>query len=60
MARFPRRLEAQQSEVTQGGQLVQKVAKLCIRLKSTVQFITGMQNIRDIIPFPRTPKNAEF
>ena len=26
----------------------------------TVQFITGMQNIRDIIPFPRTPKNAEF
>jgi asparaginyl-tRNA synthetase len=26
----------------------------------TVQFITGMQNIRDIIPFPRTPKSAEF
>jgi asparaginyl-tRNA synthetase len=26
----------------------------------TVQFITGMQNIRDIIPFPRTPRNAEF
>ena len=26
----------------------------------TVQFMTGMQNIRDIIPFPRTPKNAEF
>ena len=26
----------------------------------TVQFITGMQNIRDISPFPRTPKNAEF
>ena len=26
----------------------------------TVQFITGMQNIRDVIPFPRTPKNAEF
>ena len=23
-------------------------------------FITGMQNIRDVIPFPRTPKNAEF
>ena len=22
-------------------------------------FITGMQNIRDVIPFPRTPKNAE-
>jgi asparaginyl-tRNA synthetase len=23
-------------------------------------FITGMTNIRDVIPFPRTPKNAEF
>ena len=23
-------------------------------------FITGMANIRDVIPFPRTPKNAEF
>ena len=26
----------------------------------TVQFITGVPNIRDVIPFPRTPKNAEF
>jgi asparaginyl-tRNA synthetase len=26
----------------------------------TVQFATGMQNIRDIIAFPRTPRNAEF
>ncbi len=26
----------------------------------TVQFVTGMQNIRDVIPFPRTPRNAEF
>ncbi|MGH1392654.1 MAG: asparagine--tRNA ligase [Trichormus sp.] len=25
-----------------------------------VQFITGMSNIRDVIPFPRTPQNAEF
>ena len=25
-----------------------------------VQFITGMKNIRDVIPFPRTPSNAEF
>ncbi|WP_185877297.1 asparagine--tRNA ligase [Blattabacterium cuenoti] len=25
-----------------------------------VQFITGMNNIRDVIPFPRTPGNAEF
>jgi len=23
-------------------------------------FITGMQNIRDVIPFPRTPKNCEY
>ncbi|MEE8075932.1 MAG: asparagine--tRNA ligase [Candidatus Binatia bacterium] len=26
----------------------------------TVQFVTGVQNIRDVVPFPRTPKNAEF
>ncbi|MBM4033807.1 MAG: asparagine--tRNA ligase [Planctomycetes bacterium] len=26
----------------------------------TVQFATGMSNIRDAIPFPRTPKSAEF
>jgi asparaginyl-tRNA synthetase len=25
-----------------------------------VQFVTGMTNIRDVIPFPRTPNNAEF
>ena len=25
-----------------------------------VQFATGMGNIRDVIPFPRTPQNAEF
>ncbi|MDX5436820.1 MAG: asparagine--tRNA ligase, partial [Pontibacter sp.] len=25
-----------------------------------VQFVTGMGNIRDVIPFPRTPQNAEF
>ena len=25
-----------------------------------VQFCTGMQNIRDVIPYPRTPRNAEF
>lgn len=23
-------------------------------------FVTGMANIRDVIPFPRTPKSAEF
>ena len=26
----------------------------------TVQFATGMTNIRDVIPFPRTPNSAEF
>ncbi|MGC1247315.1 MAG: amino acid--tRNA ligase-related protein, partial [Spirulinaceae cyanobacterium] len=25
-----------------------------------VQFMTGMNNIRDVIPFPRTPLSAEF
>ena len=25
-----------------------------------IQFVTGMTNIRDVIPFPRYPKNAEF
>jgi asparaginyl-tRNA synthetase len=25
-----------------------------------VQFVTGIENIRDVIPFPRTPKNARF
>jgi asparaginyl-tRNA synthetase len=29
-------------------------------LERVVQLCTGMQNIRDVIPFPRTPKNAEF
>ena len=29
-------------------------------LERTVQFVTGMENIRDVIPFPRTPGNAEF
>jgi asparaginyl-tRNA synthetase len=26
----------------------------------TIQYATGMTNIRDVIPFPRAPKNAEF
>ena len=29
-------------------------------LERVVQFITGMANIRDCIPFPRTPGNAAF
>ena len=29
-------------------------------LERAVQLVTGMANIRDVIPFPRTPGNAEF
>ncbi len=29
-------------------------------LERVIQFITGMQNIRDVIPFPRTPGSADF
>ena len=29
-------------------------------LERVVQFVTSMSNIRDVIPFPRTPGNAEF
>jgi asparaginyl-tRNA synthetase len=29
-------------------------------LERTIQFITGMANIRDVIPFPRAPRSAEF
>ncbi len=25
-----------------------------------IMYVTGMENIRDVIPFPRTPRNAEF
>jgi asparaginyl-tRNA synthetase len=25
-----------------------------------IMYITGMSNIRDVIPFPRTPKNCDF
>jgi asparaginyl-tRNA synthetase len=25
-----------------------------------IMYLTGMANIRDVIPFPRTPKNANF
>ena len=25
-----------------------------------IMYVTGMQNIRDVIPFPRTPKNCDF
>jgi len=25
-----------------------------------LMYITGVENIRDVIPFPRTPRNCEF
>jgi asparaginyl-tRNA synthetase len=31
-----------------------------IGFERLLMFVTGMTNIRDVIPFPRTPKNAEF
>ena len=31
-----------------------------IGFERLVMFVTGMTNIRDVIPFPRTPKSAEF
>jgi asparaginyl-tRNA synthetase len=29
-------------------------------LERTILFLSGMANIRDVIPFPRTPGSAEF
>ena len=29
-------------------------------LERLVMFVTGMKNIRDVIPFPRTPMNVDF
>jgi len=37
-----------------------KHAGFGLGLERTVQFVTGMANIRDVIPFPRTPKSADF
>ena len=31
-----------------------------IGFERLMMYVTGMQNIRDVIPFPRTPKNCEF
>ena len=25
-----------------------------------IMYVTGVENIRDVLPFPRTPKNCEF
>jgi asparaginyl-tRNA synthetase len=31
-----------------------------VRLEQLLMFLTGVQNIRDVIPFARTPESAEF
>lgn len=36
------------------------VSHIGFGLDCLVQFVTGILNIRDIIPFPRNPKNAKF
>ena len=37
-----------------------KMLKLAKGFERLLLFVTGMGNIRDVIPFPRTPKNADF
>jgi len=37
-----------------------KHAGFGLGLERAIMYFTGMANIRDVIPFPRTPKNAEF
>ena len=37
-----------------------KHAGFGLGFERAVMYLTGMKNIRDVIPFPRTPKNAEF
>jgi asparaginyl-tRNA synthetase len=37
-----------------------KHAGFGVGFERLLMYITGMQNIRDVIPFPRTPKNLEF
>ncbi|MGD1377592.1 hypothetical protein ACP6PD_21380, partial [Klebsiella pneumoniae] len=29
-------------------------------LECIIAYVTGVQNVRDVIPFPRTPRNATF
>jgi len=37
-----------------------KHAGFGLGFERAVMYLTGVENIRDVIPFPRTPKNAEF
>jgi asparaginyl-tRNA synthetase len=37
-----------------------KHAGFGLGFERAIMYLSGMANIRDVIPFPRTPKNAEF
>ena len=37
-----------------------KHAGFGLGFERAIMYLTGMANIRDVIPFPRTPKNLEF
>ena len=37
-----------------------KHAGFGVGFERLVMYLTGMQNIRDVLPFPRTPKNLDF
>ena len=37
-----------------------KHAGFGLGFERAIMYLTGMQNIRDVIPFPRTPNNCEF
>ena len=37
-----------------------KHAGFGLGFERAIMYLTGMQNIRDVIPFPRTPKNCDF
>ena len=47
-------------EIVGGSQREERHAGFGLGFERLVQFVTGMGNIRDVIPFPRFPKSAEF
>ena len=69
MTDYPKDIKAFYMKINEDGKTVQGTDVLfphCphggfgLGFERLVLFVTGMQNIRDVIPFPRTPKNAEF